>query len=205
MQAQLGKLLSFPNGNSCQNDPVKTSPEEINNRAVAIRAALKKSTESIVEAARLVAEARDALDHSGFRTLAKVLGLSHGTLSKLVTIHSRRERFSGREASLPSSWTVLYQVAKLTDGAFETLAASEKLRPELSEKEVKKFVAQHAAAADVMKSASDELAYVSVTISFPALLSLRREDQIRRKIFEAIDEPDVAIKISERRKFRKSR
>jgi len=205
MKTAPAKVLVFPNGNSDQPHFAKSTPDDVAIRAKAIRAALRRSTQSIVEAAALVAEARDALDHSGFRALGKVLGLSHGTLSKLVTIHSRKERFAGREASLPSAWTVLYEVAQLTDGAFESLAASDKLRPELSAKEVKKFVAQQAAAADITKSATDELAYLSVTITFPALLSLAREDHIRQRVFEAIDEPDVAIKVSERRKFRKRR
>ena len=106
---------------------------------------------------------------------------------------------------MPCAWTVAYQVAKLPDAQFETLAASGKLRPELSEKEVRKFIAQRAAAVST-RTASDELAYLSAKMVFPALLSLEREDAIRQKIFDVlITSPTWRSSISERRKLNATR
>ena len=79
---------------------------------------------------------------------------------------------------------------KLSDGQYETISASEKLRPELTEREIKKFVVQNDAANDVSQSASDELACLSVRIVFPALRDLQWEDAIKQKIFATLDGDD---------------
>lgn len=179
--------------------------KDVGTYASLIRTALGRSARGILETAKLVAEAREALGKLGFRELAEHVGMSHGTLSKWVTIYSCRDRFLRREDALPSAWTVLYRISMLPDLQFETLAASGKLRPELSEKEVSKFAAQRATF-DATRSASDELAFLSVKVVFPALLSAPREDDLKRKIFAALgDEADVTVKISERRKFKASR
>ena len=171
-----------------------------------LKTALGHTLSRIFETAAIVAEAKEKLDHSGFRDLAKKVGMSHGTLSKYVTIHSRRDRFDGREESLPSSFTVIYVLSKLSDGQYETIAASEKLRPELTEKEVNKFVAQQAAANNVSRSAADELACLAVRIVFPALRDLQWEDAIKQKIFATLDGDDgITIRVSERRKFKANR
>lgn len=168
-----------------------------------IRSALHRLAPAHMETAELVAQARAALDHASFRTLGKMVGLSASTLNKFVTIHSSRDRFEGREESLPSAWTVLYQVAKLSDAQFETLAASGDLRPELSEKQVKTFAARNEAANDISQFASNELSCLSVRVVFPALTSLAREDSIRQRIFTALEnEPDINIRVSERKKFK---
>jgi hypothetical protein len=208
--------LAFPNGNDPQDGSNPRSKEksrnvisdvmDVDSYAHQIRVALGRSAHAILETASIVAQARDTLDHASFRQLAKLVGLSHGTISKFVAIHSRRDRFAGREESLPGSWTVIYRLSKLTDGQYETIAAPEKLRPELTEREVSKFVAQNEAANDVSRSAADELACLAVRIVFPALLSLQQEDAIKQKIFEALDgDPALTIRVSERRKFKASR
>ncbi|MGJ4902327.1 hypothetical protein ACQR0V_12210 [Bradyrhizobium sp. HKCCYLS2058] len=200
----------FPNGNASHalvlyGERALSEIKDIGAYVSLIRSALGRSALATLEAAAIISAARDALDHTGFRQLAKMLGLSAGTLSKFITIYSCRDRFSGIEASLPCAWTVLHEVAKLPEPLFQTLAASGKLRPELSEKEVKRFVAQRAAA-DGPMSASAELEYLSVMVTFPALLSLQREDEIRRKLFEAVEgEADVTASASERRKLKATR
>lgn len=168
-----------------------------------IRSALRRLAPAHLETAELVAQARTELDHASFRKLGKMVGLSASTLNKFVTIYSARDRFQGREESLPSAWTVLYQVAKLPDSQFETLAASGDLRPELSEKQVRTFATRNDAANDISQSASNELSYLAVRVVFPALTSLAREDSIRQRIFTALEsEPDINIRVSERKKFK---
>jgi hypothetical protein len=193
---------------------IRTVPSEVSANSAAdgadvithaqfIRDAWSRSARAILATAALVFAAWNALDHTGFRRLAKLLGWSHGTLSKFVTIHSACDRFEGREETLPSAWTVVYQVAKLPDAQFKTLAASGKLRPELSEKEVRKFSGPHAALASSTRTAADELAYVSVRVVFPALLSPEREDAIRKQIFAAVgNDANLTVTISQRKKVR---
>jgi hypothetical protein len=169
-----------------------------------IRAALGRSVHAILEAAAIISAARDALDHASFRELAERLGMSKGTLSKFITIHSRRHRFVDREESLPTTWTVVYGLSKLPEQRFESLASSGKLQPDLSEKDLNRLVTQRTEAAN--PSASEQQAYLPVKVMVPALLSLEREDDIRRKIIEAVDnEPDVVVLFSGRRKAKASR
>src|ERR1700751_4278696 len=107
---------------------------------------------------------------------------------------------------LPSGWTIAYRLSKLSDQQFEAMVAAGKLQPRLSEREVKKFVAQLAAADDVTRSASDELAYLAIKIVFPALVSEAVEDSIKRRIIAAVeDEAGVTVKFSERQKFKPGR
>jgi hypothetical protein len=171
-----------------------------------IRDAQGRAVENFLAMAGLISDAKNNLDHTGFRDLARMLGTSASTLCKFATIDSRRDRFVGREQSLPPAWTVVYELSKLTDGQYETISASEKLRPELTEREIKRFVAQNEAANDVSRSASDEMACLAVRIVFPAVLSLQQEDEIKKKIFDALDgDPALAIRVSQRRKFKATR
>jgi hypothetical protein len=187
--------------------PGETSEaDRVNYYVNLIRPSLGRSASALLEAAAYISAARCALDHAGFRVLAKRLGISAATLSKFVTIHSGRDRFGGREELMPSAWTVLYQVSKLPDGHFETLAASGKLRPELTEREVKNFVTQREAATPVARPAGDEMAYLAVKITFPALSSLEREDWIRQQVYAALgDADDLTVEVSDRKKLRLKR
>jgi hypothetical protein len=194
------------NSTAASGQTTVSDVKDISTYARRIRTALGRSAFAILETAAIVAEARDALDRSGFRELADRLGLSHGTLCKLVAIDSRRDRFVGQEESLPSAWTVLYRLSRLPDEQFEILAASGKLQPKLSERQVSKFVVEGAAADDITRSASDEQAYLAAKIVFPALLSEAVEDGIRRRIIAAVeDEAGVTVKFSERQKLKAGR
>jgi hypothetical protein len=178
---------------------------DVSSYASRIKHSLGKSIEAILETAEIVAEARAHLDHPRFGKLAEELGTSRGTLSKFVTIHSQRDRFDACRDTLPSAWTVMYRLSKLDDEQFGSLAASGQLQPGLSEKGVSRFVAQGAEAAGATP-ASDQRAYLPVKVFVPALLSPEREDDIRRKIIEAVNtEPDVTVAFSKRLKVKASR
>ncbi|QOZ42185.1 hypothetical protein XH89_00910 [Bradyrhizobium sp. CCBAU 53340] len=178
----------------------KASGLDISTFVARIQTVSAKSTRATLELAAIISEAREALDHASFRKLGSAVGLSAATLNKFVTIHSSRDRFVGRERALP--WTVMYQVAKLPDGHYESLAASGKFGPELSEKDVKKFVLQRDAAADLSQCASAQMDYISVKVIFPGLTSLEREDSIRKRIFGALeDDQEISIKVSQRKKL----
>ena len=50
------------------------------------------------------------------------------------------------------------------------------------------------------------MACLAVRIVFPAVLSLQQEDEIKKKIFDALDgDPALAIRVSQRRKFKATR
>jgi hypothetical protein len=207
------KNIVFPIGNVVEA-PVAGGPsrtlvlpnDKVGPYADRIRTALGRSASAILDTASIIAEARDALDHASFGMLAERVGVSKGTLSKFISIHSRRCRFEDRVASLPTAWTVVYGLSKLPDRQFDSLASSGKLRPGLTEQDVNRFVATHAHAGIRAALASDLQAYLPVKIAVPALLSAEREDDIRRKIIEAIaDEPDVVATFAARRKLERRR
>jgi hypothetical protein len=204
---EVNPKLDTPTPSSLVHDSPSVATEEtVDNFAMLIRESLGHTSQNVFKVAALVSKAFEALGHVGFRKLSKKVGQSDSTLNKFVTIHSHRDRFTGREHLMPHSWTVAYAVQSLPDAHFETLAAEGIMRPELSEKEVKKFVAQREAAAPSTRKASDELNYISVTIVFPALLSLKDEDEMKKEIFELLDnKPDVTVRISDRRKYRTKR
>jgi hypothetical protein len=220
------KVVPFPIGNTrtknaklratnrrSQNaDPLAGSnrttpgPEDVEAYSTCIRAALKRSASAILETAALVSAARSNLDHTSFRKLAKMVGLSESTLSKFVSIHSNRHRFTGREDTLPVAWTVMYAVARLPDRQFDDLVKHELLQPKLTEKELSQFVSQRVDAAVGSKRAADEQAYFVVKIIVPALFDLGREDELRRRIYDAVgDDADVFITFSDRRKLESRR
>jgi hypothetical protein len=166
-----------------------------------IRASMGRSVFAVLDTAALVAEAKDALGDAGFRELAKILEQSPSTLNKYARIHSHRDRFAGLEEMLPCRWTVLYGLSRLPDQQFEALAASGQLRPGLSDREIKKFVAQQVATDDAMSSAPDEQDYLAAKIVFPAFLSTQREEDLKRKMIAAVeDEAGVTVKFSARQK-----
>src|ERR1700758_4783770 len=73
---------------------------DVESYASLIRAVWGRSAEATLEAASIVAKAQVALDHPSFSELAKELGTSCATLSKFITINSRRERFEACRAAL---------------------------------------------------------------------------------------------------------
>ena len=182
----------------------KKSPWLVEEYAHRIRKVWGRSAEAMLEVSAVVAEARARLDFPGFGKLATELGASRGTLSKLVSIHSRRERFEGRLETVPAAWTVAYKLSKLDDEQFESLAASGRLKPNLSEKEISQFTAQHAGVAT--PAVADQQVCLPFQIVAPALLSLEGEDDIKKKVIDAINGvPNVFVRFSGRRKVKTAR
>jgi hypothetical protein len=190
---------SDPDGpNSVNAGPPKNAERNVEHYAQLIREFQGQSVMAILNVASTVSDARHMLGYASFGALAKELEMPKSTLNKYTTIHSQRERFDGKESVLPPRMVVVYQLSRLKDDEFKALVAAGRLRPALTEKEVRGFIA--GPSDDGEKSAPDQKASLSAKIVFPARFSKRQEEDIKRKVSAAIaDEAEVTIDFSERK------
>ena len=95
------------------NDPLITEYVE------RIRCQLSRAAGTLIEIGRQFAEAKQKLDEPSFRELCKRLGYSNrAAVTKWVKIGEQYERYTPHADVLPSSWTTLYELSKLTDEEF---------------------------------------------------------------------------------------
>jgi hypothetical protein len=132
---------TFPSGKDAHPVAAVVAPEATaDGYAVRIKAILNKSVEGIFEAARVVCAASDQLGSGEYLRLAELTGLSVSTLNKLKTIHERSARFADVMEGLPTTWTNIYELAKLDESQFTSLREASKLRPDLTADEIKQIV-----------------------------------------------------------------
>ena len=92
-------------------------PNSIRTYANRIRAHWQRATASIMEVARLCAEANNRLSAAQKKQLVKVLPFSGPTFSKLAQIGDDRRLHSNRlQKLLPPSYSIIYSVGQLEDG-----------------------------------------------------------------------------------------
>src|SRR6185369_3306140 len=72
--------------------------------------------------------------------LAEQTGWSPATFSKFITIDERRERLTPYVSRLPSAWTVLYNLARLTDDQLSRLDKLRILRPSTRSRDISDFL-----------------------------------------------------------------
>ena len=92
-----------------------TATRSISDYAKQINTCWRKTTESVLETGSLCAEAKNSVGENN-KALIKKLDFSAATFSKLVTIGERRELYSSEmKARLPSNYTIVYELAKLSE------------------------------------------------------------------------------------------
>lgn len=102
----------------------KNVPEVLNEPLITeyaerIRCQLSCAASTLIETGRQFAEAKQKLDEPSFRELCKRLGYSNrAAVTKWVKIGEQYERYTPHAHVLPSSWTTLYELSKLTDEEF---------------------------------------------------------------------------------------
>lgn len=75
-----------------------------------------KTAESVIQMGKVVHDAKNTLTKEDFEVFCKEVGYDSGssTIRKLGTIGEKYEILLGRSQSLPSAWTTMYHVARLT-------------------------------------------------------------------------------------------
>jgi hypothetical protein len=97
---------------------------------------LRKTAESIVGLATTVLEAEESLNKVDFKIFCSQVGLDTNspTFSKLKKIGENAARFNPYLDRLPSSWTTIYKLAKMTVNDFQQV--TEELTPFMTANEI---------------------------------------------------------------------
>ena len=87
---------------------------------------LRKTAESIVGLATTVLEAEESLNKVDFKIFCSQVGLDTNgtTFSKLKKIGESAARFNPYLDRLPSSWTTIYKLAKMSTNDFEQVSSN---------------------------------------------------------------------------------
>lgn len=80
----------------------------------------KKTAENILEMAKIVTEAKK-LNEKQFKYFCNLIGFKpdSGTIRKFVQIGSKYEMLKNNASNLPSNWTTIYQLSRLSSGVLE--------------------------------------------------------------------------------------
>jgi hypothetical protein len=98
----------------------------------------RKSVEAILEAGRLLIEAKAALPHGSFLYMVdSELPFKRSTAFRLMTIAADPRLTNGAHVQhLPPHWGTLYELTKLTDEQFEARLATGGIHPEMERRDV---------------------------------------------------------------------
>jgi hypothetical protein len=112
-----------------------TTPDE--GWAARISACWRRGAESIIEAGRLLAAAKAALEHGAFTTLIETsLPFGSRTAQRLMAI-AADERLSNptRVSLLPPSWGAMYELTRLDDEQLDKSFAEGAIKPDMERAE----------------------------------------------------------------------
>lgn len=102
--------------------------------AARIASAWSKTVQGLLEAGRLIAEAKAILPHGEFLAMVeRDLRFGKRTAQMLMKVGAD-ERFAKHASLLPPSWTTLLELTKLPDERFEAMLASGEIHPEMERK-----------------------------------------------------------------------
>lgn len=90
-------------------------PQEISFLVEKFQSYARKTAESILEMAKVVIEAKK-LDSEGFGSFCKEIGFNpkSSTIRKFIQIGDKYELLISRSNKLPTNWTTIYEISKLT-------------------------------------------------------------------------------------------
>ena len=116
-------------------------PTSIRSYAERIQGHWRKATASIMEVARLCAEANDRLSPSDKKQLLEAIPFSPPTFSKLAQIGTDRRLQSMRvQKLLPPNYSIMYSVAQLEDADFKTAIKEGIVNPTLKRADLQKWL-----------------------------------------------------------------
>ena len=110
-----------------------TETRSISDYAKQINACWRKTTESVLETGSLCAEAKNGLSENDKNALIKKLDFSRATFSKLVRIGECKELYSSAmKALLPSNYTIVYELAKLSEDDLHRAVSEGVVKPTMT-------------------------------------------------------------------------
>ena len=106
-----------------------------------INASWRKTTESVLETARLCADANKDLKSKDRARLIKQLAFNAATFSKLVKIGSKYQLQSDPLKSLlPPSYSIVYEVAKLNEGDLQVAITEGVINPGMTRRDLDAWI-----------------------------------------------------------------
>jgi N6-adenosine-specific RNA methylase IME4 len=106
--------------------------------AARIAGAWRKSVEAVLEAGRLLTEAKAALPHGAFLGMIESdLPFKRSTAFRLMAIAADPRLANGAHGQhLPQSWRTLYELTKLSDETFDAKLSAGEIHPEMLRRHV---------------------------------------------------------------------
>lgn len=103
-------------------------PQEVSFLVEKFQSYARKTAESILEMAKVVIEAKK-LDKEGFGAFCKEIGFDpkSSTIRKFIQIGGKYELLISRSNKLPTNWTTIYEISKLTSDQIVDLIENGKI------------------------------------------------------------------------------
>jgi hypothetical protein len=142
-----------------------------------INASWRKTTESVLETARLCAEAQSGLRSKDRAKLIKQLDFNAATFSKLVKIGSREQLQNEPVKSLlPPSYSIVYEVAKLNEGDLQVAIKDGVINPGMTRSELSAWMGKRKG--DGSETSEEDHGKIIATVKVPADYDDEKRDQL---------------------------
>jgi len=169
-------------------------PEKIKVHANSINDSWHKSTDSVIGTARLCADADKKLKAADKSKLFPVLVFSKATFSKLAKIGSNEYLLSkDLRPSLPPSYSILYELAKLSEEHLKLAHADGVLNANMTRNDVERWVAQHREGSE---EAEGETFHLFATLRTPVHFDKTREKELEAALDKLMTDFGIAVQRS---------
>lgn len=154
-----------------------------------------KTAESIIQMAKVVIDARNTLGAIDYEQFCNQVGYKSdsSTIRKLKSIGEKYEILLARSKSLPSNWTTLYQVSRLTAELIDQKIDEGVITPTLEGKNLLVRLGLSAPTEDVPKGTNKGL---TLTVDFGLIPSPKLKLKLQNIIKELEDEMKAKIQKS---------
>jgi hypothetical protein len=159
--------------------------ETIQDRAAAINASWHKTTDGVLETARLCAEADHKLRAAEKSKFFEQLDFNKATFSKLSKIGSQHHlEEDDIRHYLPPNYTVVYEIAKLSEKDLKLAIKDGVITPYMTRAELEAWVAEKRGDS----KEDDKSDRVIATLKVPTNFDHERESELQLALDEALDE-----------------
>ena len=150
---------------------------KIHDYAKAINSSWHKTTNSLMNTARLCAEAGNELPPAGKEKLFEELDFNKATFSKLAKIGSQQHlQLADVKQFLPPTYTVVYEIAKLSEEDVRLAISEGIISPSMTRSDFDAWVAKQKAGSSEQESEKDR---IIATIRVPANFDEDKEGELQ--------------------------
>lgn len=167
--------------------------EKVKGYANSINDSWRKSTDSVIETARLCAEADKKLKGADKNKLFIVLTFNKATFSKLAKIGSNEYLLSkDLRPSLPPGYSILYELAKLTDDELKLAIKERVINPNMTRSDLERWVAERKGEGQDSEDEKEKYKLFA-TLRAPSNLGKEQEVQLEKALDELMKDFGIAV------------